>query len=68
MTSLNNRTKINKPKLRVDVVLVLVRAKPLEEALKVKNQDLEKLLKVLKVVKCHFIEDYQKEVLTLLIE
>ena len=63
MISLNNRTKINKKKLELGEVSVRAKEKRLEEELKVKSQDLELQLKVLKVVKCHFIEDYQKEAL-----
>ena len=50
-----------KLKLELVEVLDLEKAKPLEEALKDKNQDQALQLKVLKVVKCPFIEDYLKE-------
>jgi hypothetical protein len=40
MITLNNREKINKSKIELEEVLVLVKVKHLEEVLKVKNQDL----------------------------
>ena len=42
-------------------VLVLEKEKPVEEVLKGKNLDQVLQLKVLKAVKCHCIEDCQKE-------
>ena len=65
MISLNNREKINKSKIRVGRGIGSGKGKHLAEELKVKNQDLVLPLKVLKVVKCHCIEDYQKEDLIL---
>ena len=44
--------------------MVQEKEKHLEEVLKDKNLDQVLQLKVLKVVKCHYIEDYLKEVLT----
>ena len=65
MTTLNTTEKIiKKKKPELEEALVLAKAKLAEEVLKVKNQDLELPLKVLKVDKCHYIEDYQKEGLT----
>ena len=60
---LNNLIKTNKKKLDQEEVLVLVKEKHLAEVIKVKKQDLVLLLKVLKVVKCLYLEDCQKEVL-----
>ena len=50
-------------KNELEEALVLVKVKHQVEVLKDKNQDQVLLLKVSKVVRCHFIEDYQKEVL-----
>ena len=47
--------------------LVLAKEKLLEEELRDKIQGQELQLKVLKVDKCHFIEDFQKEDLIQLI-
>ena len=64
MTTLNTTEKIIKKKSESEEALVLAKAKLVEGVLKVKNQDLELPLKALKVDKCHYIEDYQKEGLT----
>ena len=64
---LNNLIKTNEKKIRPGRGLVLEKEKPEEEVIKVRNQDLEWLSKALKEVKCHFIEDCQKEVLKALI-
>ena len=60
-----NKLVKNKKKKKSELVEVsdLEKEKLLQEVIKVKNQDQVSLLKVLRVVKCHFIEDYQKEVL-----
>ena len=62
-TKLNNRQKIKILKIRVGRGIGSGKGKPLEEELKVKNQDQELQLKVLRVVRCHYIDVYQKEVL-----
>ena len=60
---LNTLVKTNLSKIRVGRGIGSGKGKTSGRVLKVKNQDLEWLLKVLKEVKCHFIEDFPKEVL-----
>ena len=60
---LNNLIKTNKKKIRPGRGIGSGKGKHLEEVTKVKNQDQELLSKVLKVVKCLYLEDFQKEVL-----
>ena len=64
---LNGLTKLKTKKLESEEVLDLEKVKLLVEVLKVKNQDLVLQLKVLKVARCLYIEDYLKEVLIHLI-
>ena len=58
---LNNLVKTNKKKIRPGEVSAPVKAKPLEEDIKVKNLDLVWQSKVLRVDKCRYLEDYPKE-------
>ena len=61
---LNNLIKTNKKKLGLVEALALGKEKLLVEDIKVKKRDLVWQLKVLKVVRCLCLEDYQKGVLS----
>ena len=65
MLKLNNRKKINKSKIRVGRGIGSGKGKTSGRGVKGQNQDLVLLLKVLKVVKCLYTEDFQKEALNL---
>ena len=54
---LNNLIKNNKKKIRVEEVLDREKEKPHQEVTKDKNLDLVLLSKVLRVVRCLYIED-----------
>ena len=58
---LNTLIKTNKLKIRVGRGIGSGKGKTSGRGVKVKNLDQVLQLKVLRVVKCHFIEDYQKE-------
>ena len=62
---LNNLIKLNKKKLRPGRGIGSGKGKLQEEAIRVKSQGLELQLKVLKAVKCHYLEDYLNEDLSL---
>ena len=66
---LNNLTKTNTKKIRLlEEVSVLAKERLLAEDTKVKNLGQVLLLKVSKVVKCPYLEDYRKEVSNLSID
>ena len=68
MITLNTKDKINKSKMRVGRGIGSGKGKTSGRGVKVKNQDQVLQLKLLKVVKCHYTEDYLKEVLTQYLE
>ena len=61
MISLNNRSKINKTKIRVGRGIGSGKGKTSGRGVKGQNQDQVLLLKALRVVKCPYTEDYLKE-------
>ena len=65
MSTLNTTIKFIKPKMRVGRGIGSGKGKTCEEELKVKNLDQGCLLKLLRVDKCLYIEDYLKEDLIL---
>ena len=63
MIKLNNRTKINKTKIRVGRGIGSGKGKTSGRGVKGQKSRSGVAIKVLKVVKCLYIEDYLKEVL-----
>ena len=63
MITLNNRSKIKKTKIRVGRGIGSGKGKTSGRGVKGQKSRSGVALKVLRVVKCHFIEDYPKEVL-----
>ena len=68
MITLNTKDKINKSKMRVGRGIGSGKGKTCGRGVKGQNLDQVLPLKLLKVDKCHCIEDYQKEVLILSLE
>ena len=62
---LNTLVKNNKKKSELEEVLDLEKEKLLQEVIRAKNLDQAWQSKVLRVVKCRYTEDFQKEVLKL---
>ena len=58
---LNSLIKNNKKKIRVGRGIGSGKGRPHQEDTKVKNLDQALPLKVLREVKCHYIEDYLRE-------
>ena len=61
MITLNTKDKLNKSKMRVGRGIGSGKGKTSGRGVKGQNHDQVLLLRVLKVVKCRYIEDFRKE-------